>query len=148
MIELFPSLEAKRCTKNLTSKFSTRWICLIKQLIFFDRQNHNERHCPWFIRLEFNTSTVWQRDCLWNWLNLMEFIQSKVWQLFDSLAMKNFNCGRRLQNPGGRLNLSEVGFWRLFRKLVKYKKISLLVNISLVRRDQNNVCIAAQDLPP
>ena len=61
--------------------------------------------------------------------------------------MKNFNCGRRLQNPGGRLNLSEVGFWRLLRKLVKYKQISLLVNISLVRRDQNNVCIAAQDLP-
>ena len=72
LIELFQSLEAKRCTKNLTSTSYSRWISLIKQLIIFDWQNHNERHCPWFIRLEFDTSlfgkeTTFEFD--WIWLN-------------------------------------------------------------------------------
>ena len=66
-------------------------INLIKQLMYFSigkiRITEASRGKHWFIRLEFNTSSVWQRLSL----NLIEFIHSKIWRSFDSLAVKNLN---------------------------------------------------------
>ena len=55
----------------------------------------------WCICLEFDTSSVWRRLAL----NLIEFIQSKVWRSFDSACsvkfckqLDNNDIGRSLQN--------------------------------------------------
>ena len=99
-------------------------VCALNKLdlaaYIFRSAKSQRRH--WCIRLEFDTSSVWQRAWLWIWLKLIEFNGTKVWRSFDSLAVTNFMKNLTtttsvacLQNPaafllklcGGKSNMGQ-----------------------------------------
>jgi len=97
------------CTPIVTTSFpgsslyleKVTWLRLVTSLLDFNR-----RHSTAALMHSFR---VWYVQCLAKilTLNLIEFIQSKVWRSFDSIAVKNFmknwttmtSATRSRQNP-------------------------------------------------
>ena len=100
LTELFPStvwLWLPSIAANNTLRRTSHQQCLWAD---FDRQNHNGLEA---FMLSFR---VWYVQCFTKRLalNLIEFIQSKVWRSFDSLALLNKVCF--LNTPCEFLNTS------------------------------------------